>query len=83
MFTGLGEGFEMRWCTISAKETEKCNAFKDVIATLATHASLPAVNFSCVQGSKATDCMTKIQRREADILTLDGGEILIAGKNAF
>ena len=83
MFTGLGEGFEMRWCTISAKETEKCKAFKGVIASLATQANLSAVTFSCVQGSKATDCMTKIQRGEADILTLDGGEIFIAGKNAF
>ena len=83
MFTGLGEGFEMRWCTISAKETEKCNAFKGEMTTLATQANLSAVTFSCVQGSKATDCMTKIQRREADLLTLDGGEILIAGKNAF
>ena len=83
MFTGLGEGFQMRWCTISAKETEKCNAFKVVIPTLATQANLSAVTFSCVQASKATDCMTKIQRGEADLLALDGGEILIAGKNAF
>ena len=83
MFTGLGEGFQMRWCTISAEETSKCNDFKTVIATLASQASLPAVNFSCVRGSNAVDCMKKIQSGLADLITLDGGEILTAGKKAF
>ena len=78
MLTGLGEGFQMRWCTISAKETEKCDDFKTVIATLDSQA-----NFSCVQGLKATDCMKKIQSGLADLITLDGGEILTAGKKAF
>ena len=83
IFTGLGEGFQMRWCTISAEETSKCNDFKTVIATLASLASLPAVTFSCVQGSNAVDCMEKIQSGQADLITLDGGEILAAGKQAF
>ena len=83
MFTGLGEGFQMRWCTISDKETLKCNAFTNVIARLATQASLPAVTFSCVRGTNAVDCMAKIQNGQADAITLDGGEILIAGKQAF
>ena len=78
MFIGLGEGFDMRWCTISAKETEKCKAFKNAIATRDSKA-----NFVCVRGLKATDCMKKIQSGEADLITLDGGEILTAGKKAF
>ena len=68
----------MRWCTISAEETSKCKDFKTVIATLASEAT-----FSCVQGSKAVDCMAKIQNGQADLINLDGGEILIAGKQAF
>ena len=83
MFTGLGEGFQMRWCTISDKETLKCNDFNTVIATLASQASLPAVTFSCVRESNAKDCMTKIQSGLADLITLDGGEIHIAGKHTF
>lgn len=83
MFTGLGEGFQMRWCTISAKETEKCNDFKTVIPTLATQAGLSDVTFSCVPGSNALDCMKKIQSGQAELITLDGGEILTAGKKAF
>ena len=83
MFTGLGEGFQMRWCTISDKETLKCNDFETVIATLASQASLLNVNFSCVRGSNAADCMAKIQNDQADIITLDGGEIHTAGKPTF
>ena len=82
MFIGLGEGFEMRWCTISAKETEKCNDFKTEIPSLASRAGL-SVNFSCVHESNAVDCMAKIQRGQADLITLDGGEILTAGKQTF
>ena len=73
----------MRWCTISVEETSKCNDFKTVIAILASQASLPAVTFSCVQGGNAVDCMAKIQSGQADLITLDGGEILAAGKQAF
>ena len=73
----------MRWCTISDKETFKCNDFKTAIATLASQANLPNVSFSCVQGSNAVDCMAKIQSGQADLITLDGGEILTAGKQAF
>ena len=83
MFTGLGEGFQMRWCTISDKEQLKCNDFKTVIATLASQTSLPAVTFSCVQGSNAVDCMKKIQSGDAELITLDGGEIHTAGKQTF
>lgn len=35
----------------------------------------------CVQGSNAIDCMEKIKNGEADLITLDGGEIYVAGKN--
>ena len=83
MFTGLGDGFQMRWCTISDKETSKCNDFETVIATLASQASLPNVRFSCIRGSNAADCMTKIQSGQADVITLDGGEIHTAGKQTF
>lgn len=76
---GLGEGFEMRWCTISAEETSKCKDFKSAIDEYASNVKL-SVDFSCVQGSKAVDCMKKIMSGNADLITLDGGEIFTAGK---
>ena len=83
LFIGLDEGFQMRWCTISAKEKEKCNDFKTEIPSLVSQANLPPVTFSCVRESNAVDCMAKIQSDQADLITLDGGEILTAGKQTF
>ena len=79
---GLGEGFEMRWCTISAQETSKCEDFKLAINKVASTENL-SVNFSCVQGSKAVDCMGKIKSGKADLITLDGGEIFTAGNQTL
>ena len=79
---GLGEGFEMRWCTISAEETSKCKEFKSAINKYASKAKL-SVDFSCVQGSKAVDCMKKIMSGNADLITLDGGEIFTAGNQTL
>lgn len=72
----------MRWCTISSAETSKCNDFKRAINTLVKDAKL-SVDFSCVQGSKAVDCMEKIKSGEADLITLDGGEIFTAGNQTL
>ena len=79
---GLGEGFEMRWCTISAEETSKCKDFKSAINKFASEENL-SVDFSCVQGSKAVDCMKKIKSGKADLITLDGGEIFTAGNQTL
>jgi len=72
----------MRWCTTSANEKTKCDAFKPEIEKLAPGVSL-SVTFSCVQGKDAVDCMQKIQKGEADLITLDGGEINLAGNTQF
>ena len=72
----------MRWCTISAEETSKCNDFKVAIKTLASKEKV-SVDFSCVQESKAVDCMKKIESGKADLITLDGGEIFTAGNQTL
>lgn len=35
---------------------------------------------SCVDGNSADDCIKKIIKKEADLVTLDGGNIHEAGK---
>ena len=35
---------------------------------------------SCVDGNSADDCIEKINKKEADLVTLDGGNIHEAGK---
>ena len=69
---------QMRWCTISHKETNKCNDFKTVAPTVANKTDL-SVSFSCVQGNGSKDCMEKIKDGNADLITLDGGDIYVAG----
>ena len=72
----------MRWCTISAEETSKCEDFKDAINKFLSKDKL-SVDFSCVQGIKAVDCMEKIESGKADLITLDGGEIFTAGNQTL
>ena len=71
----------MRWCTTSSKETAKCIAFKTPLEKLANDSSL-TVEVSCVEGTSAVDCMIKIQEGDADLITLDGGEIYLAGDDS-
>lgn len=65
----------MRWCTISAEEQSKCEDFKEVLKKI-DNTSVP----ECVQAENAVTCMDKINKEEADLITLDGGDIYKAGK---
>ncbi|XP_056276208.1 serotransferrin-like isoform X1 [Pseudoliparis swirei] len=60
----------VRWCVTSAKELEKC-------AALAAAAPV----FSCVRKTSALTCIEAIKADQADAVTLDGGDIYIAGLN--
>lgn len=77
IYLGQGQAYQMRWCTISDKEQAKCDDFKYFLNQLGND---PNVTASCVQGGSAIDCMKKIKNGEADLITLDGGEIYRAGK---
>ena len=39
-----------------------------------------SVAASCVDGNSTDDCIKKITKKEADLVTLDGGNIHEAGK---
>ena len=73
---GQGQAYQMRWCTVSDKEQQKCNQFKTVLNKLGNDSNVIA---SCVQDDSAINCMKKIKNGEADLITLDGGEIYRAG----
>ncbi|KAM4605122.1 serotransferrin-1-like [Polymixia lowei] len=59
---------DVRWCVKSDQELLKCLA-------LAAKASV----FSCVKRNDTIDCIQAIKAGEADAITLDGGDIYIAG----
>lgn len=61
------------------KEMKKCEAFIKYVNITAVNKSLE-VNVECVTASTPEDCITKIKNKNADLVTLDGGDVYIAGK---
>nr|XP_054772790.1 melanotransferrin-like [Lytechinus pictus] len=65
----------MRWCTISNVESQKCVAMRTAFSD---NSLSPEV--VCVAGSDIPDCMQKVLDEQANLITLDGGDIYLAGK---
>ncbi|XP_029796592.1 melanotransferrin [Suricata suricatta] len=68
-------GMEVRWCTTSEPEQQKCSDMSKAFQEAGIQPSL-----LCVQGTSADHCIQFITAREADAITLDGGAIYEAGK---
>ncbi|NWH73539.1 TRFE protein, partial [Piaya cayana] len=62
----------VRWCTISSPEENKCNSLRD-------HMQQESVSLSCLQKTSYLDCIKAIANNEADAISLDGGHIFEAG----
>ena len=75
MLLGHGHAFSMRWCTISDQEQMKCTDFKEALEKIYNATSL-----GCVQADNAVTCMNEIYKGNADLITLDGGDVYKAGK---
>ncbi|XP_004745380.1 melanotransferrin isoform X1 [Mustela putorius furo] len=68
-------GMEVRWCTTSDPEQQKCS---DMSKAFQEAGIQPPV--VCTQGTSVDHCIQLIAAREADAITLDGGAIYEAGK---
>ncbi|XP_047420942.1 melanotransferrin isoform X4 [Sciurus carolinensis] len=66
---------EVRWCTTSDPEQQKCSDMSKAFQEAGIQPSL-----LCVQGISADHCVQLITAQEADAITLDGGAIYEAGK---
>ncbi|XP_069721327.1 serotransferrin [Phaenicophaeus curvirostris] len=62
----------VRWCTISSPEENKCNSLRD-------HMQQESVSLSCLQKTSYLDCIKAIANNEADAISLDGGHVFEAG----
>ncbi|NXC74521.1 TRFE protein, partial [Anhinga anhinga] len=62
----------IRWCTISSAEQNKCHNLRD-------HMQAEAVALTCLQKATYLDCIKAISNNEADSITLDGGQVFEAG----
>ena len=56
----------IKWCTISNKETEKCEWLKEAGIIQGIVPEL-----KCVEGSNKADCLKKIKNGDADIVAID------------
>ncbi|XP_061490541.1 melanotransferrin-like, partial [Rhineura floridana] len=66
---------QLQWCTVSDKELSKCS---DMSKAFSKARILPLL--TCVRGVSASDCMSMINARVADVAAVDGGTIYQAGK---
>lgn len=65
----------LRWCTISDQETRKCRA----MSTAFKGANLTP-EISCYQESSKGLCIDRIYSGDADVVTLDGGDLYVGGR---
>ncbi|KAM8744619.1 melanotransferrin [Acanthopagrus schlegelii] len=67
----------IRWCTISDQEQRKCQAMSEAFAAVSIRPTL-----SCVYGTTVEGCVQKLQKKEADALSMSGADIYKLGKTA-
>ncbi|XP_068083079.1 transferrin 2 isoform X2 [Anabrus simplex] len=68
------------WCTISPEEQKKCLVFNRTLERDLNSFGSYAMRVECKQGSNKDECMMYLDREEADITTLDAGEVFIGGR---
>ncbi|CAH1784042.1 unnamed protein product [Owenia fusiformis] len=65
-----------RWCVISTHEMRKCES---MIQAFSAKNLKPVLD--CILGISTDDCMQKISQGDADLMTLDAGDIYKGGKD--
>ncbi|CAK9800379.1 MELTF [Anthophora quadrimaculata] len=68
------------WCTISNAEQDKCNAFSRAIDREIAFFGYSYISLRCKQAFNKEECMALLDQEEAQITTLDPGEIFMAGR---
>uniref|UniRef100_G3PK34 Serotransferrin n=1 Tax=Gasterosteus aculeatus aculeatus TaxID=481459 RepID=G3PK34_GASAC len=62
----------IKWCAVGHAETSKCDSWSINILNVAT--------IICQNAPTVEECLTKIMRKEADAMAVDGGQVYTAGK---
>ncbi|CAK9823344.1 MELTF [Anthophora retusa] len=68
------------WCTISNAEQNKCNAFSRAIDREIAFFGYSYISLRCKQAFNKEECMAMLDQEQAQITTLDPGEIFMAGR---
>lgn len=67
--------FTNRWCVVSDAEANKCLQMSAAFA-----AGRISSQLTCVRAESHRECMEKIEAGDADLVTLDGGDVYTGGK---
>ncbi|XP_071098657.1 melanotransferrin-like [Haliotis cracherodii] len=67
--------FTNRWCVVSDAEANKCLQMSAAFA-----AGRISSQMTCVRAESHRECMEKIEAGDADLVTLDGGDVYTGGK---
>ncbi|XP_022246077.1 melanotransferrin-like [Limulus polyphemus] len=70
------EGETVSWCTVSHVEFQKCKDFADAIRNSYKF----DVQLECRRGEDKNLCMNMIDGGRANLMTLDAGEVYVAGR---
>lgn len=70
----------MKWCTISEEEMWKCQNFTNALARDRAVFDDELVDLKCVKGYDTDECIKMIDGEKAHIMSLDAGEVFIAGR---
>lgn len=71
---------KLTWCTTNIEEQWKCGNFTVALERDRSLFEDDFFNLVCKQGFNAEECVQWIDRGEADVTTLDAGEVFNAGR---
>ncbi|TST47712.1 Serotransferrin-2 [Bagarius yarrelli] len=74
-FSTSSRSHEITWCTVGHAEKNKCDMW-----TFMSVDDQRNVRVECQDGNSVDDCISKIMRKEADAMAVDGGQVYSAGK---
>ncbi|XP_076838354.1 serotransferrin-2-like isoform X3 [Brachyhypopomus gauderio] len=65
----------INWCAVGHAEIAKCDKW-----SINSFDEKDAFRIECISGQSVDDCISKIMRKEADAVAIDGGQVYTAGK---
>lgn len=70
----------LKWCTISDEEFWKCGNFTNAIVRDRQLFDSSLMNLQCVKAYDTDECIKMVDGEKAHIMSLDAGEVFIAGR---
>lgn len=68
------------WCTISVEEQFKCQNFSLALERDRALLDDDYLNLKCTRGHGTDECIQMIDREKANVMSLDAGEVFVAGR---